>query len=96
MDNTYEGWPNIETWNIAFWIANDSTQCRYWNNLAQNLINEGIHKHDASIYLSDTLQREIKPPKIKSEPWSNFLYHAANQIYWREIAEHLLADKEPT
>ena len=23
MDNTYNGWPNYQTWNVALWLQND-------------------------------------------------------------------------
>ena len=50
MDNTYNGWKNWETWNVALWLGNDewfyklSRRFVRYADLADHLADEGVHE----------------------------------------------------
>jgi ClpP class serine protease len=92
-DDTYNGFVNWATWNVALWLDND-TQERYyfWQRAAKRALVDAAFDHDKAVRLMmsrlkyehmdpDSFQRNDLDP----EDWS--------QVYWPEIAEHMIDEQ---
>lgn len=56
-DDTYNGWRNYETWNIALWMDNEYTDYKYWQaRAADHLTAEAMNERQAAYNLADEMK----------------------------------------
>jgi hypothetical protein len=100
----YNGWSNYETWNVALWFGNDSSE--YWNEEAQTAYDEAeadktFTKEENAVYalaaqMKDNAQ-DYETYGIKIEGFCADLLNASLRVVdWHEIARHYMeeVDKE--
>lgn len=105
-NDRYNGWTNYETWNVALWIDNDEYLQCYYADKAQELLDDtadsiaGIEERRSACVreLADDIQATIEDsqPDVPNSVYLDLLTHALGRVEWREIAEHYLADVEPS
>ncbi|MGH8235391.1 MAG: DUF7249 family protein [Steroidobacteraceae bacterium] len=96
-DQTYNGWKNYETWNVALWIDNEQGSHEYWQERTREILADAdCEKDDAASALADALEEwcdEMRDHGSTTEGmFGDLLTHALGQVYWREIAENWLSD----
>ena len=81
MCNTYNGYKNYETWNVALWMDNEQGSQSYWVEQAENA--ESIHA------LADMMKDEHEElmPEVTGV-YSDLLQAALDSVDWYEIAEN--------
>ncbi len=59
-DNTYNGWTNYATWNVALWIGNDeglydlARTCPHYDSVQRNLRELGIRETPDGVAYNDS------------------------------------------
>lgn len=90
---SYQGWTNYGTWCIHLWISNEEPVYRYWNELAQKILDE--HEYPKA-HLRDALKDQFEDAMPPLEGmWSDLMTNTLEEVNWHEIAEALLEDKQP-
>ncbi len=92
--DTYNGWKNYPTWNIALWIENDYGTYQYWQERSIELLEEtdgdlSEAEFKLSKELEDSIESEINDNVSNSGYISDIITWAISQIDWFEIAEHI-------
>jgi hypothetical protein len=103
-DKTYNGWTNYETWAVKLWMDNDEGEYNFWqeatreawDNPADNRFIPS-RKDRAIIALADRLKdvHEENQPEVTGV-FADLLNAAMSEVDWREIAESLFSDFEPS
>jgi hypothetical protein len=105
-EKRYNGWTNYETWVTALWLDNDyATQC-YWRQATQECkstaglaqqVKQGYWTAEeaARFTLADRLKEEVTDaaPIAEASLYADLLGAALEEVDWREIADHYLADE---
>jgi hypothetical protein len=97
MADTYEGWSNRQTWHIALLIDNDRWTYDYWQQRAQfckdDCLTEASMVETLAEMLEADYQEQIEDARTSLPDFAmQLLSDAMEQVDFREIAEHLLAD----
>ncbi len=99
----YNGWTNYETWNVNLWIDNEEGSYNERRRAAfesYDVQAEGSDDleesaNDAEIehakWLEDWID-EMNPLQGQASMFTDILGAALNQVNWREIAEHHIAE----
>lgn len=99
-NNSYNGWKNYETWNVALWLDNEESSQRYWRDVTQECYDSAVAEKPftrderARFDLAKRLQEEIveSAPDLGASMWSDLLNAAMSEVDWLEIAESWLSD----
>lgn len=99
MAETYNGWRNYETWNLALWIDNEQGSYEYWRERARDVYQDAeasksfTRREQAALDLAHELENEIKEntPTV-SDFYADVLTAAIAEVDWREITEHWIED----
>lgn len=92
----YNGWTNYETWSVALLIDNDQGSQEYWQERAEEAVQEAIDndeseiKHKAACRLAELIQEEHEennPLADKTDIYSQLLSGALSEVNWYEIAK---------
>jgi len=74
MDQTYNGWANYETWNVALWIQNDeglyhlAQQCGDYETLVNSLYSDyGVKETKDGVKFNDPKVNIIELNEVISE-----------------------------
>jgi hypothetical protein len=81
MCNTYNGYKNYETWNVALWMDNDPGSQGYWMEQAENA--------ESITTLADMMkdEHEESMPEVTGV-YADLLQAALDSVDWYEIAEN--------
>lgn len=96
---TYNGWKNYETWNVALWLGNDEGTY----NLVREMAGEAKTSDRAlteymgatpAIVLADALEELVKTdaPDLGASMYADLLGAALSEVDWHEIAENVLSE----
>ena len=103
-DTTYNGWTNYATWNVKLWMDNDQGSQEYWLEQAQAAAaatdtddDMESRKSDAASALETELENshDDAAPDLQG-PYADLMGYALGQVNWREIANSLLDDLDPS
>ena len=100
MANTYNGYKNYPTWNVALWISNDEGTYRLWNERAAELAaGDGMGNFPPRKLrglLADELKESLRSFGPESMPdenqgmLSDLLGYALDCVDWHEVADSIL------
>lgn len=93
----YNGWTNYETWNVAQWFDNDSSE--YWRERAQEFYNDAesdetfTRDERAALDLADAMEEEVNEntPTVTGM-YADLLNASIGSVNWHEIAAHYIED----
>jgi hypothetical protein len=93
MSDSYNGWTNCETWNVALWWG-DNGMSGYWIGEAEEMLDDD-DSDDVAVQLADRMKWETinEMPEVTGM-YADLLKAALDEVNWREIAEHYVADAE--
>lgn len=91
----YNGWTNYETWNVALWFDNDSSE--YWPERAQELWNDTeatisfTREEKASLTLAKVMEVVIEEgtPTVVGL-YADLLNASLSEVNWHEIASYFI------
>ena len=97
----YNGWTNYETWNVALWFDNDSSE--YWAGEAQEVFENAeatsdfTREEQATFALADLMSDQVSEntPTVTGL-YADILNASLSAVNWHEIARHFIdsVDKE--
>jgi hypothetical protein len=105
----YQGWKNYETWAVALWIDNDRGSHEYWQERADEIVEEfsGRENNDPTdvvFALADALKDHHEEAAFE-EPdngglgfgdkgvFTDLLQAALSEVDWREVSVSVLGDR---
>lgn len=103
LDQSYNGWSNYETWNVALWLDNDQGTYNYVRELATEARAESAEHQDRydtrtpEGLLADRLKdlvEEGSPLADDASMYSDLLGAAISEVDWHEIATHYVEEDE--
>lgn len=103
--NTYNGWPNYETWAVKLWMDNDESSYRHWKCKSRLAFRRGVadqhstQSERATYDLADQLKNEFEdnnPLADTSNVFSDLLSAAISEVNWDEIARSMIEDLDET
>jgi hypothetical protein len=101
---TYNGWTNYETWNVALWLSNDEGTYNYTRERADEIKASASEHHNVpSIWTEDEAARfeladwlkeyvEESAPDLGASMFADLLNAALSDVDWAEIAENILGE----
>jgi hypothetical protein len=96
----YNGWKNYETWVVSLWMDNEKGSYDFWREQAHEIATRSkptdhfTSKEQAALTLSDVLKSEHEAALPELQGFAADLLNAAfSEVYWYEIAEHLLEEE---
>ena len=95
-DQTYNGWTNYPTWNVALWTVD------YYQEIAQEFYDDAEEVEYASkstvarMNLADQMETEFveRYAEEESGPMADIFSWAVSNVNWTELADHALDDVE--
>lgn len=88
--NTYNGWTNYETWNVALWIGDMNIE----DDIKEHLKRSKNPGRDLEAYLTDPDGINMFPANDGASCQTDLLSAAISEVNWDEIAEHYTEEEE--
>lgn len=92
-DDTYNGWRNYETWNIALWMDNEYEDYKYWQaRAADHLTADAMNERQATYNLANEMKEHYE--EYLHESWEQLekdLSSGAVPGWMKDISTHSLA-----
>lgn len=95
-DQTYNGWTNYETWNVALWLDNEEGSYHY----VRDLLADAIETHgpdsddsDAAMFaFADSIEEMVtdSAPDLGATMFADLLGAALSEVSWTEIARSIM------
>ena len=86
---SYNGWPNRETWVVALWQAQDESACRYWSLRASELLRKHAGRVlDAQADLGAEIEERVREARPDDGPgmFNDLISAALARVEWAHIA----------
>jgi hypothetical protein len=107
-DTRYNGWTNYETWAVKLWIDNDHGSYDFWNEQADEVIEECGDKFPNAFADEQANRRIMLASRLKehheegaeqfmanqASVFADLMNSALGSVNWHEIAESLLEHAE--
>ncbi len=98
-DNTYNGYTNYETWNVALHISNEQSSQELWQDRGKRALafakadDTFTKAENAAFRLRERLkdQFEEQAPTLEGT-YGDLLQGALSAVNWYEIAENIITD----
>jgi hypothetical protein len=92
---THQGWSNFETFVVTLWMENEQESQEHWALQARRVSDDTETEEDAVDMLSDVLEHThldwVARYQLRGFA-ADLMSSAMQDVNWREIAEHLLAE----
>lgn len=87
---TYNGWKNYETWNVALWLGNDEGSYLMVRHMARDARKD---EYPAGA-LATMIEAEVKDsaPDLGASMFADLLGAALSEVDWYEIAQNVLSE----
>ncbi len=102
-DTTYNGWTSYETWDVALWLGSEPGTYEDCRALTRDALAEAQGDRERALRpLADAAREYVNElPDVaavleRPSMAADLLRAALDSANWREIAEHLLDDEEPS
>ena len=82
--DTYNGWTNYETWNIALWLGND----RQLHEAAIAVAKSTLKNVEKADRIRQWFELEAEKTVSPSSWQTDLLGHALSRVNWDEIVEN--------
>jgi hypothetical protein len=104
MCNTYNGWANWETWNMALWLGEDDDEAIQNQAITEidDFTDEGVvNVHEATSSMAEWLRAYCEEVYLGHFDQATFRGPIADAIYssywpkveWYDIAKHYIEEK---
>lgn len=100
-DQTYNGWPNYETWLAYTWITNEEGSYTYWLERSREMYAEAEPRNGLTKLETATtdLAHVFKVGFEQNAPdgegfYADLLTAALSSVQWYSVARNLLEDAE--
>ena len=87
-DETYNGWSNYPTWNVALWLGNEEGSYNTCLDLARSALGDDHPRVTVADALKDML--EEFSPDLEASVYADLLGWALNSVDWFEVADSFL------